>query len=415
MATPPASDDAPPPTGSPLFVRKRRRARIIVGAIGLVGVATLLVVFLLTREPAEEGFQSGDEFTCSDGTFTMTLPEGWVDYTDEYRTAYLEDSGTESGIEGFISVDGLPFFAAGDFVTISGHPVLTAMPASGDFLLEDSSSYWAGRFDDLESSVSGESTSDAGDEILYTTLRGTEGSRDWQVVLVFVMGEDSYAEFILESREDHDLVKDALLASVNTLIFNPLDSIDTEIDHEWYLPHDDGRTYSSEGGASIVIPESWIFIGEMWDADALNPTIKFDFLGLWQIGETENDNPMEIQSASIQVSLNGYPELTAVEQLMGQFGAVGETTTDSGGVRYTVEAIEPWTAPGAEDAAWIRLLADYEATGETFFEGRIVDRIGYLLIHDNYKIVAFLEFPGSLDETVLSSFEETLKTIEFRP
>lgn len=419
MTTPSVGDGDPfpIPSGEPVSSGGKRKKLAIVGAAVGIGVAAVATVLLLGRGddgPDGATFRPGDEFTSSDGTFTFTLPDGWADATEEYRARYAERSdGAESSIEGLAILDGSPLGFSENFMSMSGHPrMFQTRHASeiGDDKLEG----WREAFDEVTDTTSGELTTDAGDEVWYGSMTGLTDDEEWRIVLVVVLGEESVGLFDLEIRPPYYAAESDLLAAIATLVFAPASDADADSgDLLWHVPHVDGRTYSSEGGASMVVPEDWAYVESPYEADAVNPEINFDYLGLWRVGGTDDLTPLEITSVSLVAGPQPNPGLTALEEVEANFGAVGETTTDVNGVEYTVQSMDSWTAVGAEDAARVTILANYDATGEPVFEGRIVTRVCYALLSGGAEVFSCLETPDELDPALVASIEDALQTLRF--
>jgi len=397
------------PLGRP--VRRRAGSRLLwiaaVGIVLLVGTLAALVLFSGAKTP-DSGYRAGESFTSSDGTFTMTLPDGWLDQTQDYRDAFAgANDGAASAIEGMVAVDGLPIFASENFVSISGHPLVGVTP-SGPTQLEDTLNDWRLLFDDVADLASGQFTTDEGDDVWYGGINGHIDGVEKSIIVAVVMGQDSYALFDLEIRPAFYSAEGDFLEALKSVVFAPVAEVPNA--DSWWEPHPDGRTYSSDGGASIVVPDTWTHLAYAADEDAVDPRIDFDFLGLWQIGE---GNVEDEATVSLVVGVPPVADLTALELLNAQYGGVGETTTDDNGVEYAVDAIGEFSIPGAQDGARVALTANYDATGMDLFEGRVVPRYCYVLLSTNLEVMACVEAPAELIDGAVASTEETLQTLRF--
>jgi hypothetical protein len=381
----------------------------IVAVFCVLLIGAVAVGVLAQRTPTSDTtYQPGDLLTISDGSFTMTLPDGWVDQTQEYRDWYADtNDGAESAIEAMVSVDGLPILETHNFVSISGHPLL-GITASGSTQLEDALNDWRLRFDDVTSLASDQFATNAGDVVWYGGVNGHMSGVEKSIIVAVVMGQDTFAQFDLEVRPPYYSAEADLLEALKSLVFTPITGTVEAV--SWWQPHTDGRTYSSDGQASILVPETWTHLIYAADEDAVDPRIDFDFLGLWQIGQGEGQDAATV---SLVVGPPPLAGLNALEQLEAQYGAVAETTTDENGVQYTVDSLGSFSAPGALDAAKVALTADYDVTGIAFFEGRIVPRHCYVLMSSTLEAMVCVEALDDEIDSAVKSVEGVLGTLRF--
>lgn len=409
--------DTPDPFGPPPIVsapvspgRSRSRkiaiiAAIVAGSALVVGLLVVGTLRLIDRR--ESAFEEGREFTSSDGTFTMTLPAGWIDETDRYRSSFLERHGEESSIEGLAIADNLPFELSDNFVSMSGHPVTfsgadATTIGSGD--LDD----WRERFDDYDELPHETLTTVAGDEVWMGTLRGTTDGEEWEIVVATVVGEQSLARFDLELRPPYYDAADDFREALKTIVFAPAPAA-APID-DAFAPSADGRTYSSEGRASMVIPDDWEHLAFAADRDAFSAEIDFDYLGLWTVVDDGDTYP-----PSVSIVLDDRPDssVTLMDEVRDRYPEIGGSETDEGGVVYTVEAITPWSADGADEAVYIDIRTDYSASGVGSSVNSIRERRCYALASGTSEMVACIDAAPDSLETAAPIVEDALQTVRF--
>jgi hypothetical protein len=177
-----------------------------------------------------------------------------------------------------------------------------------------------------------------------------------------------------------------------------------------FEPEADGRTYSSEGGASIIIPATWTHIPLDADAAAFDSATTFDFLGLWQVAPAAQGGAATV---SLTAGERGRPLSGARDELVARFGEVGDKTVDGDGITYTVLGLEDWSVPSITQSAWIEVEADYGNTGAEGYEGVIRGRRCYYLAAHMEKLFACVEADfGDLDGAT-TAVESALLTVEF--
>ena len=377
----------------------------VVGLAVIAGLAVAAVLALLDSRRVED--EIAREFTSSDGTFTMTLPAGWADETEAYRADVLERNGTESTIEGLVTVDGLPHAFSDNFVSMSGHPI-GAVPQTPEQIGQGLVDNWRDNFDDYTELAPATFMTDAGDSVWHGGLRGTTDGEEWMIVIATVVGDGSLALFDLELTPHYYDASDAFLESLKSVVFAPTTAAEEVAPN--FEPEADGRTYSSELGASLIIPDSWTQLHVDADADAFNPEIDFDFLGFWQVGDGV---PFDAPGAWLLVSKRADTELGVLDTLVTQFGEVGAVTSDGKGATYTVRAYGPWTGPSTTDSAWVELVVDLDASGVAEPDG--VDKVQrcYVLASAGRQVSAVIEADPDDIATAIDSVESALLTLEF--
>lgn len=360
---------------------------------------------------APTAYERGQIMGTSDGKMSFVAPLGWDEETAEYRVAVLEKTGHESTIEGYISVDGGGHQESYSIVSISAWDIERYTPELEDIGRELVDG-WRSDLSSARDLPTGTFTTDAGDRGWFGGLEGLKGIEDTRILIVVVMGEETYAKFVLEVKQDYFGATDELLAAAHTVTLapdvSPVDPV------TWLLPASDGRTYSSEGGASIVIPEGWTYLPNPSDGPAFDGEVDFDYLGYWDLGAGMFSDELPV-GFGMSLGRNPDPTLTALEVLEREFGEIGNTTTDRIGATFTVEDIQEWSTPGSDSAAWVRMSADYDASGEAIFEGIVAERTCYEVHKGDYGLFGCIDDPSGADPAVIDQIEAALMTLEFRP
>jgi hypothetical protein len=377
----------------------------VLGFAVVVGLAVVAVLAAVSSHRADA--EASREFTSSDGTFTMTLPAGWGDETDAYRANFREENGEESTIEGLATADGLPYSLTANFVSMSGHPV-GPIPESAEEIGSEDLDNWRDNFDEYTELATGTFMTDAGDAVWHGALRGTTDGKEWMIVIATVVGDGSLARFDLQLDPPLYDAQGPFLESLRSLVFAPTVSADDVGGN--FEPWPDGRTYSSEGGASIIIPSAWVHLSVDADVAAFDPEISFDFLGVWGLSDGKRDLPA---TAMLNVGPSLNAGASARDEILAQIGDVGTTSTDMDGVTSTVLALGSWEAPGADDAGWVDFVIASPSTGPSLPASDPDLRRCYLLVHAGQEFSGCVLGSASAMDAAIAALEGALLTVEF--
>ena len=409
---PPPNPYAQPASVPAQPVRPRRTGRIVaivvasvLGLAVVVGLAVAAVLAAIDSRRADA--EAVREFTSSDGTFTMTLPAGWGDETEAYRANFLKENGDESTIEGLATADGLPFSLSDNFVSMSGHPV-GPLPDSAETIGSEDVDGWRDAFDEYTELAPATFTTDAGDVVWHGGLRGTTDGEEWMIVIATVVGDGSLARFDLQLDPPFYDARGAFLESLKSLVFAPTVAADDVAQN--FEPWPDGRTYSSEGGASIIIPSAWVHLSVDADVAAFDPEIDFDFLGVWGLSDGKRDLPATAM-LSVGPLLNAGS--SARDEILAQVGDVGSGSADADGVMSTVLALGSWAAPGADDAAWVDLTVASPSPDPSLPASDPDVRRCYLLVHAEQEFSGCVLGSASAMDEAIAALEGALLTVEF--
>ncbi len=413
--TPPSEPAEARPTASP----RRRRGVVLAAVVAVVVVAVVVAVRPFgggtnagasptsTATPATE--DPGASFESSDGAFSLTIPSAWEDRTADYRGDYLNENRQVSALDGMITLDDLPPSSSANYLTTSA--ISRAEMVAG----VSATDIGTGEVRRWQSTVDGSTllpeetfTTDDGDTVWMGGLAGTIDGQAGEIVVATALGDQGSATFTLRLDGEHAAARDDLRRALATLAFSPHPAPGAKA--YIFAPSGDGRTYSSQGRASIVVPTAWAHVAVAADRDAFLSDSHVDSLGTWSIADGDGTFSPTV---SFSATDKTYPTPSSVTEMMTRFPKVGASRVDDAGVTYTTLAFGEWSAPGDDSAGWAQVRAEYPADVATGRGPLVTERRCYLMVSNLRELTACLEtLPGDLDSRA-PGVEAALQTVRF--